>query len=263
MTNATVGWSWAELKRSRALFQNDDVLVLDKPPGLSVTGERHDTDVVELAREAGERLMPVHRIDKVTSGLVLLARNTLAHGPLTRQFAARTATKAYLAVVRATGLPERFTVDLPLTVGRKNTVRVAGPRDRIAFDAGSATWRLPEDAVVTGKSVYPSVTHVHRLHEHGDTSLVLANPVSGRRHQIRVHLAWTGAPILGDPLFAATSGHTGSDRTYLHSWRLALDTAWAGGRAEYTAEPGPDFAAVTGVEAGALAEPVWERLRAA
>jgi tRNA pseudouridine32 synthase/23S rRNA pseudouridine746 synthase/23S rRNA pseudouridine1911/1915/1917 synthase len=243
------------------LFENTDVVVLDKPPGLSVTGERHDTDVVELAREDGERLLPVHRIDKVTSGLVLLARNTAAHGPLTRQFAARTATKAYLAVVRATGLPQRFTVDLPLTVGRKNTVRVAGPRERIEFAAG--TWRLPDDAVTTGKPVYPSVTHCHVLHEHGDVSLLLANPVSGRRHQIRVHLAWTGAPILGDPLFAATSGHAGSARTYLHSWRLALDVSWAGGRAEYTADPGADFAAVTGVDAGALAAPVWEQRLAA
>jgi tRNA pseudouridine32 synthase / 23S rRNA pseudouridine746 synthase len=259
MTVSTSSWSWAELLRTRALFADDDVVVLDKPPGVSVTGERHDTDVVELAREAGERLMPVHRIDKVTSGVVLLARNTAAHGPLTRQFAARTATKAYLAVVRATGLPDRFTVDLPLTVGRKNTVRVAGPRDRIALDAASATWRLPEEAVTTGKSIYPSMTHCHRLHEHDGASLLLANPVSGRRHQIRVHLAWIGAPILGDPLFAATSGHAASERTYLHSWRLALDVARAGGRAEYTADPGADFTAVTGVDAGALAEPVWER----
>ena len=256
MTTSTGSWSWPELLRTRVLFENADVVVLDKPPGLSVTGERHDTDVVELAREAGERLMPVHRIDKVTSGLVLLARNTAAHGPLTRQFAARTATKAYLAVVRATGLPERFTVDLPLTVGRKNAVRVAGPRERIRFDAG--TWRLPDGAVTGGKPVYPSVTHFHRLHDKGDVSVLLANPVTGRRHQIRVHLAWTGTPILGDPLFAATSGHAESDRTYLHSWRLALDVSWAGGRAEYTAAPDPSFTTATGVDTGALAAHAWE-----
>jgi tRNA pseudouridine32 synthase / 23S rRNA pseudouridine746 synthase len=260
MTTLTGSWSWPELLRTRVLFENADVIVLDKPPGLSVTGERHDTDVVELAREAGERLMPVHRIDKVTSGVVLLARNTAAHGPLTRQFAARTATKAYLAVVRATGLPERFTVDLPLTVGRKNAVRVAGPRDRIAYDGPSATWRLPDADVTSGKSVYPSVTHCHRLHEHGDVTVLLANPVTGRRHQIRVHLAWTGAPILGDPLFAATSGHAEAARTYLHSWRLALDVSWAGGRVEYTADPGADFADVAGADVGAQAGPVWERL---
>jgi tRNA pseudouridine32 synthase / 23S rRNA pseudouridine746 synthase len=257
MTIPTRRWTWLELARTRVLFENADAIVLDKPAGLSVTGERHDTDVVELAREAGERLIPVHRIDKVTSGVVLLARNTPAHGPLTRQFAARTVSKAYLAVVRATGLPQRFTVDLPLTVGRKNAVRIAGPRDRITFDEAAATWRLPDGDVTTDKPVYPSVTHCHRLHDGGDTTVLLANPVTGRRHQIRVHLAWTGAPILGDPLFAATSGHADADRTYLHSWRLALDVAWTGGRAEYTADPGTDFA---GVDVGALAEPVWRQL---
>jgi tRNA pseudouridine32 synthase/23S rRNA pseudouridine746 synthase/23S rRNA pseudouridine1911/1915/1917 synthase len=259
MRTVTEGWSWPQLHRDHVLFENADAVVLDKPPGLSVTGERHDTDVVELARDAGERLMPVHRIDKVTSGVVLLARNTAAHGPLTRQFAARTACKAYLAVVRASGLPERFTVDLPLTVGRKNAVRIAGPRDRITFDQASATWRLPDADVTTGKTVYPSVTHLHRLHESGDTTVLLANPVSGRRHQIRVHLAWIGAPILGDPLFAATSGHADAARAYLHSWRLGLDVPWTGGRAEYTADPGPGFAEV---DAGALAEPVWRELSA-
>jgi tRNA pseudouridine32 synthase/23S rRNA pseudouridine746 synthase len=257
MTTLTQRWSWPELRRDRVLFDNADAIVLDKPPGLSVTGERHDTDVVELAREAGERLMPVHRIDKVTSGVVLLARNTAAHGPLTRQFAARTVSKAYIAVVRATGLPERFTVDLPLAVGRKNTVRIAGPRDRITFDDASATWRLPDADVTSGKSVYPSVTHFHRLDESDDTTVLLANPVTGRRHQIRVHLAWTGSPILGDPLFAATSGHTDAERTYLHSWRLGLDVPWTGGRAEYTADPGSEFA---GADVAALAEPVWRSL---
>ncbi|GAA1255896.1 hypothetical protein GCM10009609_18860 [Pseudonocardia aurantiaca] len=259
MTTLAQRWSWPELRRDRVLFENADAIVLDKPPGLSVTGERHDTDVVELAREAGERLMPVHRIDKVTSGVVLLARNTAAHGPLTRQFAARTVSKAYIAVVRATGLPERFTVDLPLTVGRKNTVRIAGPRDRITFDDASATWRLPDADVTSGKSVYPSVTHLHRLDESDETTVLLANPVTGRRHQIRVHLAWTGSPILGDPLFAATSGHADAERTYLHSWRLGLDVPWTDGQAEYTADPGPEFA---GADVSALAEPVWRSLSA-
>ena len=70
----------------------------------------------------------MHRIDKVTSGVVLLARTLAAHGPLTRQFADRSAVKGYLAVVEGAGLPERWAVDLPLAVGRQNRVRVAAPR---------------------------------------------------------------------------------------------------------------------------------------
>ena len=76
-------------------------------------GERHDTDLVRLAGEAGEKLYPAHRIDKVTSGALLLARELRFHGDLTRQFSQRTAGKVYLAITRSTGLPEHGTIDLP------------------------------------------------------------------------------------------------------------------------------------------------------
>jgi tRNA pseudouridine32 synthase/23S rRNA pseudouridine746 synthase/23S rRNA pseudouridine1911/1915/1917 synthase len=180
-----------------------------------VTGERHDTDIVDLAERAGARLYPVHRIDKVTSGTVLLARTLAAHGPLTRQFAARTAVKGYLAVVAGADLPQRWTIDLPLGVGRKNRVRIAAPREKLHFEA--SRWSVAEADVLTGKPTYPSVTEVVRLATTADRTLLLALPVTGRRHQIRVHLAWTGTPILGDPLFGPAG-----DRTHLHSWRLHL-----------------------------------------
>jgi tRNA pseudouridine32 synthase / 23S rRNA pseudouridine746 synthase len=180
-------------------------------------GERHDEDVVELAAAAGEKLYPVHRIDKVTSGVVLLARTLAAHGPLTRQFAERSAAKAYLAVVEADDLPEHWTIDLPLGVGRKNRVRIAAPRERLHYDETAARWTVDPADVTAGKPNYPSVTELHRLLVHGGRSLVLARPRTGRRHQIRVHLAWTGAPIVGDPLFGAAA-----ERTFLHSWRLRL-----------------------------------------
>lgn len=226
----TTTWTWPDLLARRTLLASDDIVALDKPPGLSVTGERHDTDIVDLAERAGEKLYPVHRIDKVTSGIVLLARDLPAHGPLTRQFAARTAVKGYLAVVAGADLPERWTIDLPLGVGRKNRVRIAAPREKLRFDAG--TWTVAEGDVLTGKSTYPSVTEVFRLATVDDRALVLARPVTGRRHQIRVHLAWTGTPILGDPLF----GESGV-RTYLHSWRLHLpDTPL-----DVEAEPDAEF----------------------
>jgi len=132
------------------LVEDDEILALDKPAGISVTGERHETDVVELAERAGERLFPVHRIDKVTSGVVLLARTLAAHGPLTRQFADRTAAKGYLAVVEGDALPERWTIDLPLGVGRKNKVRIAAPRERLRFDDATATWTVDPGDVLTG-----------------------------------------------------------------------------------------------------------------
>lgn len=252
-------WSWQSLRQNHVLLENDDVIVLNKPPGLSVVGERHATDVVELAREAGEWLMPVHRIDKVTSGVVLLAKRIDAHGPLTREFAKRSVVKAYLAVVRGTGLPANWSVDLPLTVGRKSRVRVAGPRERLAFDETTATWALDAADVTQDKRIYPAVTHVHRLREKGGSTLVLANPVTGRRHQIRVHLAWTGSPILGDPLF--TAGAPAAARTHLHSWKLSIGAPWERGPIEITADPDETFLAPVGMGEGlGRADGIWREL---
>lgn len=223
--------SWATL-RARVLAETDEYLVLDKPAGISVTGERHDTDLVRIAADAGEQVIPVHRIDKVTSGVLLLARSTAAHGPLTRQFNKRTVAKSYLAITRSVGLPEIGTVDLPLATGRKNRVRVAAQREEIGYADGR--WTVPPSAV-RPKS-FPSVTRLRRLWEGAGHTLLVAEPETGRRHQIRVHLAWVGHPIAGDPLF----GGRPDERTCLHAWRLAFDDA-DGRRVEVSAEPGEDF----------------------
>jgi len=228
--------SWEEIRPGRVVFEDEAVLVLNKPAGISVMGERHDTDLVRLAREAGEELFPVHRIDKVTSGAVLLARELRWHSDLTRQFARRTAGKAYLAITRPGGLPGRATIDLPLSVGRKNRVRVAAPRASIA--AGPDGWRVPAAEVFGHVRHYPSVTGITTLWQDGEHALVLAEPVTGRRHQIRVHLAWIGHPIVGDPLF----GDGGRPRACLHSWRLSFSAAWRDGAAvAVQAPPDEDF----------------------
>jgi tRNA pseudouridine32 synthase / 23S rRNA pseudouridine746 synthase len=224
------------------LAEDAGTLALDKPPGISVMGERHDDDVVELAARAGEELFPVHRIDKVTSGVVLLARTLAAHGPLTRQFAARTAAKGYLAVVEGADLPAHWTIELPLGVGRKNRVRIAAPRESLRFDG--ARWGVDPADVIAGKPNYPSTTEVHRLLDDGRRTLVLALPRTGRRHQIRVHLAWTGSAVVGDPLFGGTG-----ERTHLHSWRLRLpETA-----VDVVAAPDAGFTAALDAEPAALA----------
>lgn len=253
---------WQALRAGMTVFENADVLAVDKPPGLSVTGERGGPDIVVLAGDAAETLYPVHRIDKVTSGLVLLAKTLAAHGPLTRQFAQRTVVKGYLVLVRATGLPPSWTIDLPLSAGRKNRVRVAGRREALAFDDGRARWTLDEPAP-SDKSSYPSVTVAHRLAEGNGVTALLAQPLTGRRHQIRVHLAWTGAPVLGDPLFPTTSGHDTAARTHLHSWRLRLDATWAADPAavaDLVARPEPSFwAPLPGAAPWTAAQTVWER----
>ncbi|MGV9412959.1 RluA family pseudouridine synthase [Nocardia sp. NPDC003693] len=233
--------SWPELRKNSLISEDPAVLALNKPAGISVTGERHDTDIVELAAAAGETLYPVHRIDKVTSGLVLLAKELPAHGELTRQFNKRTARKAYLAVTASTGLPARGVIDLPLSVGRKNRVRIAAPRESIRR-AGDR-WEVPEGELLAGKN-YPSITEFVTLADTGTHTVLALRPLTGRRHQIRVHLAWIGHPIVGDPLFDKSGAHA---RTHLHSWRLGLDASWRTPPVlDLEAEPGPDFWQVGG-----------------
>lgn len=224
------------MRGERAVHEEPGVLVLDKPAGWSVMGERHDVDLVALARDAGEPLWPAHRIDKVTSGLVLLATDLDAHGDLTRQFARATVEKTYLAVTATTGLPEHGRIELPLSVGRKNRVRVAAPREAITRDGD--TWGVPADAVFTEVPTYPSTTTFERL-ETGEGRTVLAvRPLSGRRHQIRVHLAWIGHALVGDPLFTKPA----ATRTGLHAWRLGFDAP--SGRLSLEAPPDEEFRAL-------------------
>lgn len=212
--------NWSEL-RARFLVEEDDaILALHKPTGISVTGERHDSDLVELAAAAGETLYPVHRIDKVTSGLVLLAKELAAHGQLTRQFNKQTAEKAYLAIVEAGELPDAGVIDLPLSVGRKNRVRIAAPRESIHRAADR--WFV-EDADLLDTKNYPSRTDFVTVLRRDEYAVLALRPITGRRHQIRVQLAWIGHPIVGDPLFDKSGAH---ERTYLHSWRLGLTADW-------------------------------------
>ncbi len=200
------------------------MLVLDKRAGIAITGERHDTDVVELAKAAGEWLMPAHRIDKVTSGLVLLAKSVEVHGPLTQQFRDQTVDKTYLAITRSVGLPERATIDLPLAAGRKNRVRVAAPRELIQYDDLGLRYFVHAHDVF--EKHLPATSTFEKLREADCRSLLAVKPLSGRRHQIRVHLAWIGHPILGDPLFGTTT----ASRTYLHAWKLSFDATHEDGR---------------------------------
>lgn len=227
---------WIAVRDGQTVHRDDLVQIIDKPAGIALIGERNDTDLMQQAREAGDFVMPAHRIDKVTSGLVLLARDQHAHGVLTRQFNDRTVDKGYLAVVRGTGLPARGSIDLPLSVGRKSRVRIAADREAITQDVGGH-WTVPADAVFDHVRSYPAHTDFRVLAEgDGHTALAL-HPTTGRRHQLRVHLAWIGHPIEGDPLFCKPPG----ERTHLHSWRLAFNHPADGRRMDFRVDPDARF----------------------
>lgn len=231
--------NWQTLRAQRVLFEDAGVLALNKPAGIAVVGDNTADDLLTLARAAGEDLRPVHRIDKVTSGVILLAKSAAAHAALTRQFNDRTVEKTYLCVVRGNGLPESGEIDLPLTTGRKNRVRVAGQREAITFDAGTNRWSIATAAA--GDRVYPSVTRFERMWRGDDVALLAVQPLTGRRHQIRVHLAWIGSPIVGDPLFAPKE--EAARRTLLHAWRIAFDAPHGSGRIEVGVPPDQEFRA--------------------
>lgn len=178
-------------------------VAVDKPPGVAViptrTGAREDCLKAQLEAQLGARLWVVHRLDKDTSGAVLFALDAEAHRALSLAFEHGRAKKRYLALVEGR-LESPQTVDAPLAVGRKGRMRVARP----------------------GESGKPSQTRVRALELFAGASLVEAEPLTGRTHQIRVHLAHLGHPLLVDPLYGKAPSAYGLSRTPLHAARLEV-----------------------------------------
>lgn len=194
----------------RILFRDDDLVVLDKPSGISLFADRSGNPCLwDLLHDfyRSENLGPprqVHRLDKGTSGVLLVALSERAQRALTRQFTRREVSKTYIAVTRAVPVPPRAVIDLPLCPGRKGRFRVAGPRAEIELVKGPSlpVWRLrPGAPVPAGRSPHPSRTQYRALGTVSRGNLVLLRPATGRTHQLRVHLAWLSWPIVGDPLY--------------------------------------------------------------
>jgi tRNA pseudouridine32 synthase/23S rRNA pseudouridine746 synthase len=171
----------------------------------------------------------VHRLDKGTSGVLLIALNETTQRTLTRAFQAHGVGKYYLAwVVGTLELDATHTIDLPLQKGRKSRYRVAGQRDRIV--RRGASWRL--DGPATGG--HPSTTRLRSLAAFDSRTLLLLKPQTGRTHQLRVHLAWIGHPILGDHLYGKPNDpQQRAGRLQLHCHRLSVP-----GCGTFTAPPG-------------------------
>jgi 23S rRNA pseudouridine1911/1915/1917 synthase len=189
------------------VHEDADLMVLDKPAGLVVhpaPGHWRGTLMNGLlhARPDSAKLPRagiVHRLDKDTSGLMMVARSERAFERLTAALAARAVGRRYLAVVEGVP-PPRFTVDAP--IGRD-------PRDRLRM------------AVVPLERGRPAVTHVERLATVDRASTVECRLETGRTHQIRVHLAHRGHPLVGDALYGGRA-RAGFARQALHAWRLEL-----------------------------------------
>ncbi len=196
------------------LFEDSDIVVIDKPPGLVVhpaEGNPDGTLVNALLHHIGDlsgiggEMRPgiVHRLDKDTSGCIVVAKNDIAHRRLTEAFAERRLTKIYLAAIN--GVPKEASGRIQNSLGRHPVDR---KRMSILYDG-------------SGKE---AVTEWTRLSEYSGCALIQCRLLTGRTHQIRVHMKETlGFPILGDPIY----GHPNRQRfptarLMLHAWKLAF-----------------------------------------
>lgn len=196
-----------ELGGVRVVYADNCLLVLDKPSGLlSVPGrgpDRADCLSARVQRVWADALV-VHRLDMDTSGLLVMARGPAAQRKLSEAFAKRRTHKRYQAVVWGSPTPADGwqTIDLPLVVDWPNR-----PRSKVCPTSGKPSltrWR------VVGAGPVPASTRL------------LLEPVTGRSHQLRVHLLASGHPILGDNLYAHPEALAASPRLLLHACELAL-----------------------------------------
>jgi RluA family pseudouridine synthase len=202
------------------LHRDDGLAVLDKPAGISLLADRSGAPCLwdQLPELLGARPLLVHRLDKGTSGVLLIALSSAVQKRLTRAFQRREVRKYYVAricgTLQATGSQR---IDLPLRKGRKSRYRVAGPRERIVRNGN--VWRLETH----GSDGHPSETRLRTLDTGPASTLVLLSPRTGRTHQLRVHLSWIGHPILGDPLYGRPDApEQQAPRLLLHCHRLVI-----------------------------------------
>lgn len=214
----------AEQIRARVLHRDEAALILDKPPGLSVhygtkTVEHLEQYLPWVAFDKPEPPRLAHRLDKDTSGCLVLARDAEAAARLGRLFLNGRVSKTYWAVVL--GGPAAMTgqIDLPLM-----KVHIPGMSKVVVTPDGK-----------------PALTDWRVLGQGGGLALLELTPRTGRMHQLRAHCAYSGFPILGDPIY----GPEQPPPVPLHLLARAVSFPWdcAGGRAAAIADPPPHMAA--------------------
>lgn len=204
------------------LYEDDYCIVVNKPAGVLTHAQGKlvsEATVATFVRTKvkglhGERAGIVHRLDRATSGVIIIAKNAAALAHFQKQFADRTVQKTYVAVVEGTLKQKLAIVDMPIERNPK----------------APATFRV-------GPNGKPAVTQYMVLEESSKGTLVELQPKTGRTHQLRVHLAQLGHPIVGDPLY----GHgKHGDRLYLHAKSLQI-TLPDGEQKVFSAPVPPEF----------------------
>ncbi len=194
------------------IFENDDLLVIDKPAGMVVhpaAGHSsgtlvnavlgYDPDIEGIGGE--ERPGLVHRLDKETSGLIVLAKNDKAHRWLQDQFRLRKVEKTYLALVD----------------GKPPT-----PSGRVEAPIGRDPSHRKKMAVVSAKKGREAVSEYKTVESFREHTLLEFHPLTGRTHQVRLHCAFLGCPIVGDKVYGRKNPRVRIDRHFLHAYRLKI-----------------------------------------
>lgn len=229
------------------LYEDEEVIAVDKPAGMAAhPSGRHLGDTLiqrvharlfDTIRRTGKAPRLCHRLDRETSGIVLVAKDPDAHRDLMRQFERREVEKSYLAIVEGQLGEERGLIDYPLGRARASSI---GLKIAVAADG------------------QPSLTEWRRVEELEDCTLVECLPHTGRQHQIRVHMAAIGHPVVGDKLYGADETYfqraadgeltsadlrqLGLPRHALHNHRLRVRSPGTGEALEIVSPLPPDLA---------------------
>jgi 23S rRNA pseudouridine1911/1915/1917 synthase len=211
----------------KIIYEDDDLLVVDKPAGLTVhpaPGHPEHTLVNAILAhfphlaDIGDSLRPgvVHRLDKDTSGVMLVAKNSAAQADLARQFKSHSVTKAYLALVKGRLEPENGIIEADIGRDPRHRKRMA--------------------VVAEGREARTEYRVIKYI---GGYTLLEVRPQTGRTHQIRVHLAAIGFPVVGDKVYGVKSPHL--SRQFLHATRLGFKLPSTGKYIEFESALSPDL----------------------
>jgi 23S rRNA pseudouridine1911/1915/1917 synthase len=221
------------------LYEDADLAVIEKPAGMVChlgAGVRSGTLVNALLfrmgpLDTGDPIRPgiVHRLDKLTSGVMVVAKNSWAHRALARQFKSREVKKEYLALVHGRPIPPVGTINLPLGRDPQNRKKIS----------------------VRARKARSAITHYRILKEYEQLSLLQVQIETGRTHQIRVHLAQMGHPVVGDTLYGGgwkrrlqrqlQPAANDLDRVFLHAHRLEFRHPRTGQSLSFTSPLTPEL----------------------
>jgi len=209
------------------IYEDDDLLVVDKPAGLTVhPAPGHPSHTLLNAilshfphlADVSDSLRPgvVHRLDKDTSGVMMVAKNSAAQADLAEQFKTHSVTKAYLVLVKGRLTPENGVIEAAIGRDPRNRKRMA--------------------VVTEGREARTEYRVIRYI---GDYTLLEVRPETGRTHQIRVHLSAIGYPVVGDKVYGVKSAYL--SRQFMHASRLGFNLPSSGEYVEFESALPPDL----------------------